>query len=203
MCMHVYVCVYVYVYLNSSTRKFRRKFRCDFCYVFRRELAGLFWGRRASESLFAITLAQESFLPSGETAVAFLDSFFRKALEMDDCDCDCTRDEPSRHRLSRLVFSNFRVLETPRDSSRTQAHASLSSRSVHPTTYRLALSQRSVFPCSKKVSSTRQENIFETAKSPSRTGDTETMTGLLCNIGHVWCLSKLSAEHLTQALWWK
>lgn len=147
-------------------------------YVFRREPVSLFWGRKASESLFAITLAQESFPPSRDGTVAFLDSLFRKAFVSKWTIAIVIVRETSR---SASAFApRFLQLSSSRNSSRFFANsnppASLSSRSMHPTTYRLALSQQSVFPRSKKVSSTRQENIFETVKSPSRASDAETTT---------------------------
>lgn len=130
-------------------------------HVFRREPVSLFRGRKASESLFAITPARESFPPSGDGGSASRFALPKSArLEMDDCDCDCARDEP--------VGIGFRASfppqlsgsrNSPRSSRNSNPPASLSPRSVHPTTYRLALSQV-FFHARNRVSSTRRENIF-------------------------------------------
>jgi len=125
-----------------------------------------------------------------KTAVAFLDSLFRKAL-VSKWTIAIVRESSQ----SASAFApRFLQLSSSRNSSRFFANSNqptlLGSRSVQSTTYRLAFSQRSVFPRTKKVSSTCRKNIFEAVKSSSRANSAEMMTGLLYTIGHVRCLNK-------------
>lgn len=81
------------MYWIFQWENFGESFTATLRYVFRGEPAGLFWGRKASKSLFAI--AQESFLPSGDRSSVSRFALPKNArLKMDDCDCDCTRVEP-------------------------------------------------------------------------------------------------------------
>lgn len=126
--------------------------------------------------------AQGSFPPSGDGSGRFSIRSLGRCLEEDDC-----ARRADRHRLSRLVFSNFRVLETPRDSLRTQPNPLLwlHAQCIQPHAVWLLASE--VFSLTRKKFHRLARKIFSKRLNRRRK---ETMTGLLCTIGHVPCLSK-------------
>lgn len=88
-------------------------------YEFRRERRSVCFATKSAREFVCIAFAQRSFPRARIRSGVSLDSLLRAGRPgKDDC---LYAGRADRHRLSRLVFSNFRVVETPCDSSQTRA----------------------------------------------------------------------------------